>query len=148
MLTKDLDAAYRSRVCEYCNRYNSSILPIEIFYRRGRKKRWVTSCHDCAGQPEFNSDGRRLVTVDQHGVVYNSIAQTIKDAGRPIALVDAVKIAATKDPKVRDYFDVDDTLSEKDRCLWRLIYEIISQKQNSRSIKVIQMEPRLIVEMC
>lgn len=54
---KDLAAAYSSRVCEYCNCYKSSILPIELFYSRGRKKRWVTSCHDCAGQPAARKEG-------------------------------------------------------------------------------------------
>ncbi|MEP0825400.1 MAG: hypothetical protein HRF40_07935 [Nitrososphaera sp.] len=147
MLTKDLATAYSSRVCEYCNCYTSSIVPIEVFYARGRKKRWVTSCHNCAGEPEFSCDGRRLVTVDEQGAVYNSIAQAIKDAGRPIALVDAIKIAASKDPRVRDYCDVDNTLSEEDKCLWRLIYEIVSQGPNSRRIKPIQIQPTLIVEI-
>jgi hypothetical protein len=77
--------------------------------------------------------------------VYDSIKQAIKDAGSPIALVDAIKIAASKDPKVRDYFAVDDSLSEEDRCLWRLIYELVSQGPNSRRISVVQLEPLLIV---
>ena len=74
-----------------------------------------------------------MVTVDEQREVYDSIKQVIKDVGRPIALIDAIRIAASKDPKVRDYFGFDDTLSEEDRCLWSLIYEIVSEGPNRRS---------------
>jgi hypothetical protein len=99
-------------------------------------------------QPNFNSGGRKLITVDEQDAVYDAIAQVIKDAGRPITFVEAVKIAASKDSRVRDYFGVDDTLSEEDRCLWRLIYEIVSGGPNSRKIKTVQVEPKLVVECC
>jgi hypothetical protein len=134
MLMKDLDAAYASNVCDYCGRYNQCTILIELFYCRCRKKRWVTTCHKCAGDPAFCEEKLALVTVDEQGQVYDSIAQVIKDAGGPIALIDTIKIAALKDPKVRIYFGVDDTLSEEDRCLRGFIYEIVSQGPNSRRI--------------
>jgi hypothetical protein len=51
---KDLDAAYSSKICEYCGRYKSvnHFSDRNIFYCRGRKKRWVTTCHDCATEVE------------------------------------------------------------------------------------------------
>ncbi|MEP0826095.1 MAG: hypothetical protein HRF40_11475, partial [Nitrososphaera sp.] len=110
MLIRDLDAAYRSKICEYCGRYNQNTFPIELFYCRGRKKRWVTACSECAADPAFQEDSRRLVTVDEQGQVYDLIKQ-IEDVGRPIALIDAIKIAALEYPKVRHYFGVDNTFS-------------------------------------
>jgi hypothetical protein len=146
MLMKDLDSAYSSKICEFCDRYKRGTFPVELFYCRGRKKRWVTTCHDCASDSEFRENGLALVTVDEQGQVYDSIKQTIKDAGRPITLVDAIKIAASRDAKVRNYFGVDDALSEEeDKCLWSLIYEIVSEGPNSRRIQALSVEPILIV---
>lgn len=74
---------------------------------------------ECFHDAEFygGNDSASIYTIDEEGEVYDAI----KDAGRPIALVDAIKIAATKNVKVRDFFVVDEDLSGDDPWLWRLI---------------------------
>lgn len=69
--------------------------------------------------------GRRVHTSDQESEVYHSIEQVVKEVGKPIPLVEAVKIVATRDQKVRDFYDVDNELSEDDEGLWELIYQIL-----------------------
>jgi hypothetical protein len=141
----------KSRYFIYAQKGESKSQRGKLSYGRGRKKRWVTTCHDCSQDPEFERDDNYfgIVTVEQQAEVYDSIEQVIREAGTPIALVDAVKFAASKDLKVRNYLDIDvnddDGHSEDNRSLWGLIHEILSEGPNSRGIRMVKKDPILIV---
>jgi hypothetical protein len=148
MLMKDIDSAYNSKFCEYCNRYKDRIRVTRLIYARGRKLRYVTTCWECLDQPEFygrnNGEPGRIYTVDQYAEVYSSIEQVVREVGKPIALVEAVKIAASRDPKVRAFYDVDVQISEEDPGLWELIYHVVANSSMCGIVPLVTY-PNLIV---
>jgi hypothetical protein len=96
----------------------------------------------------YSEDERkgRLYTADQYAEAYLSIQRVIREYGMPIPLVQAVKLAAERDSKVKEFYDVDEYTSEDDPSLWELIYQIVGDgPPYEGGLVPVEIEPKLVV---
>lgn len=132
-----------SKLCHYCHRYDRGRdkqplkfgPPSLIYFDRGRSKRWVHTCWDCANaKKQFcgPTPHTRVSNIFQKIEAWHAVFDVIvKQYGDPIALVEATKIAASRNEIAKNYFGVKDKFSEE-RCnetFLELIYYLLTHER-------------------
>lgn len=131
------------KLCHYCHRYDRGRdkqplkfgPPSLIYFDRGRSKRWVHTCWDCANaKKQFcgPTPHTRVPNIFQKiGAWYAVFDVIVNQHGDPIALVGATKIAASRNETAKNYFGVNDKFSEEscNETFLELIYCLITHER-------------------
>ena len=128
VLDNPTDDVYdNSKPCQYCGRYqwacdNSMFGPHTlVYFDRGRARHWVRTCRDCANanaKQQFSGPAphtkipTQCQKTEAWHAVFNVIIEQQQGSNKPIALVEATKIAASRNETVKDYFGVSNNFSE------------------------------------
>jgi hypothetical protein len=143
-----------------------------MYFDRGRSRRWIPTCRNCAyAKQQFRgpSPHTKIPTGFQKIKAWYAIFDVVIEQhhGNPIALVEATKIAASRNETAKDYFDVKDKFSKEkcgetflelihylithSRCYMRDLKEIIdfsnsTKSADSSSIQVASQKPIMMVK--
>jgi Major intrinsic protein len=190
--------SYRNMNCDYCGlpADRTGIMPHKetVYVDRGRKKRLSTICSECSQQesdyePTITTSRHRIHTVAQKFKVQITIAYVVEkqyeeeqqqqasSSSKPIAFVEAIKLAYVKNPAdMIEYYgnsllrDLDsiiivqeldynnnhkeryyEHIEKEHRVLWSTIYEIIKAPKEGQcwcGVTVAKTEPILYVTYC
>ena len=144
-MVKNYDDIYDdgSKRCHYCHRYDrgSDKQPLKfgppslIYFDRGRSKRWVHTCWNCANaKKQFcgPTPHTRVPNIYQKIEAWHAVFDVVVNPqGDPIALVEATKIAAYRNETVKNYFGVNDKFSEEkcNQTFLELIYYLLTHER-------------------
>ncbi|MDQ3872067.1 MAG: hypothetical protein M3258_00455 [Thermoproteota archaeon] len=152
------DRAIASLTCGYCNKSyptkEQMLHPSEVYSDRGRIKRWVPTCKDCAKSPNVNSNIGEFSTIadlaatpdkimtahdrDEIWAALENATINLTSFGESfVPLVDVLKAACKSNAKAYSMYQVHDWDQPKDvekdnKAVWPLIHEIIAMSDSGK----------------
>ena len=118
------DVYDNTKPCQYCSRCqwdcdNLMFGPHTlVYFDRGRKRHWVRTCRDCANaKQQFRGPAphTKIPSLSQKIKSWYAVFDVVikqQGSNKPIALVEATKIAASRNETAKEYFGVSDKFSE------------------------------------
>ena len=177
VLDNPTDDVYdNSKPCQYCGRYQRACDNLMfghhtlVYFDRGRARHWVRTCRDCANaKQQFRGPAphTKIPTLYKkmeawYAVFDVVIEQQQQSNNKPIALVEATKIAASRNETAKDYFGVSGKFSEYKcgetflelihyfvTCGLYLLYpknDFSSKSASAGSIQIVSQEPIITVK--
>ena len=177
VLENPTDNVYdNSKPCQYCGRCqwacdNLMFGPHTlVYFDRGRKRHWVRTCRDCANaKQQFRGPApaphTKIPSLSQKIKSWYAVFDVVieqQGSNKPIALVEATKIAASRNETAKEYFGVSDRFSEYNcgETFLELIHYFVtygpyllypknnlsSKSASAGSIQIVSQEPIITVK--
>jgi hypothetical protein len=152
------DQALASLTCGFCNKTyptkEQMSYPSEVYSYRGRLKRWVATCKDCAKSPGPKTNIEEFSTIadsaaspdtimtahdrDEIWAALENAAINLTSFGESfVPLVDVLKAACGGNAKVHSLYQIHDWNRPEDverdnKAVWPLIHEIIAMSDSDK----------------